>query len=202
MTNVITEGAKTNDGVKLLEELRNIRSLGSSSKRKRKNESDRDYIMRKANYTCTYCRKQFSKSKLSVVKKEPKLDHLPIMKNGVCACRDCANKKQFMTDKEFRIFFDNMKKEVRKEVFDNYPQIRKQVFEKYNYNCIYCLHEYGYMPEGKKLTIDHKIPVAKGGTNELGNLACACSDHNYDKRDLTTEEYFKKIEKRKKRQNN
>jgi 5-methylcytosine-specific restriction endonuclease McrA len=102
-----------------------------------------------------------------------------------------------MTDQQYRSLFVEMKKEVRQEVFENYHQIRKQVFKKYNHTCIYCLHEYGKMPEGRKLTIDHKIPVAKGGTNDLNNLACACKDHNSDKRDLTTEEYFKRIEKRK-----
>lgn len=186
-----------NEGTKLLEEFRNIKMLNANNKRKRKNESDREYILRIAKYTCSYCRKKFDKTKLSVVKKDPKSDHLSMIKNGVCACRECANKKQFMTDREFRIYFDNQKKEVRKEVFENYPEIRDQVFKKYNYNCIYCLHEYGFMPEGKKLTIDHKIPVSKGGTNSLNNLACACKDHNFDKKDLTTEQYFKKIEIRK-----
>lgn len=185
------------EGIKLLEELRNIRNLSLNSNRKRKNESDRDFIIRKSNYRCGYCRKQFPKNKLSVVKKDPTRDYLPVMKNGVCACRDCANKKQSMTDKEFRQFFDEQKKEVRQEVFENYPEISNMVFKKYNYTCIYCLHEYGSMEPGLKLTIDHKIPVAKGGTNNMNNLACACRDHNIDKRDLTTEEYFKIIEKRK-----
>jgi 5-methylcytosine-specific restriction endonuclease McrA len=184
-------------GQELLEELRNIRHLASNKFRKRKNESDRDFVIRKAGQRCAYCRNHFPKTKLSVVKKDPSKDYLPMIKNGVCACRDCANKKQSMTDYEFRSLFVEMKKEVRQEVFENYHQIRKQVFKKYNHTCIYCLHEYGRMPEGRKLTIDHKIPVAKGGTNDLNNLACACQDHNSDKRDLTTEEYFKRIEKRK-----
>jgi len=188
-------------GIELLEELRSIRSLSSNSNRKRKNESDRDFIIRKSGHRCSYCRQQYPKTKLSVVKKDPKKDYLPIFKNGICACRDCANKKQSMTDKEFRSFFDVQKKEVRQEVFENYTQIRKKVFQKYNHTCIYCLHEYGSMPIGRKLTIDHKIPVAKGGTNDLSNLACACREHNLDKRDLTTEEYFKKIERRKRADN-
>lgn len=33
------------------------------------------------------------------------------------------------------------------------------------------------------MTIDHKVPVSKGGSNKLSNLVGACAFCNHDKRD-------------------
>jgi 5-methylcytosine-specific restriction endonuclease McrA len=50
--------------------------------------------------------------------------------------------------------------------------------------CYYC----GCVIKGKK-TIDHKIPVVKGGTNDNENLVLACVHCNTQKNDKTEEEY-------------
>lgn len=50
--------------------------------------------------------------------------------------------------------------------------------------CYYC----GCEIKGKK-TIDHKIPVVKGGTNDNENLVLACVHCNTQKNDKTEEEY-------------
>ena len=39
-------------------------------------------------------------------------------------------------------------------------------------------------------TIDHKIPVSKGGNNALENLLLCCSNCNNDKSDLDYDEYI------------
>ena len=53
---------------------------------------------------------------------------------------------------------------------------RKQVLERSNYHCLCC---------GKKLelgdedcTIDHVIPLSRGGTNDIDNLVTLCFDCN------------------------
>lgn len=46
--------------------------------------------------------------------------------------------------------------------------------------CLYCgipLDKYG-------ASIDHLIPRAKGGTNDLDNLVLSCKDCNNDKKDM------------------
>lgn len=55
--------------------------------------------------------------------------------------------------------------------------LAKKIFEMYNYTCQYC---------GKKenLTIDHKIPLSKGGNNEEENMWVLCMGCNQKKRDL------------------
>lgn len=50
--------------------------------------------------------------------------------------------------------------------------------------CYYC----GCEIKGKK-TIDHKIPVVKGGTNDNENLVLSCFHCNTQKNDKTEEEY-------------
>lgn len=45
------------------------------------------------------------------------------------------------------------------------------------------------------LTIDHLIPVSKGGINEITNYIILCGSCNHLKDNLTLEEFTKKIEK-------
>ena len=59
--------------------------------------------------------------------------------------------------------------------------LRKEVFKRDNYTCVEC----GASKEdGATLHIDHKIPVSKGGTDELDNLQTLCSDCNLNKSDV------------------
>ena len=59
--------------------------------------------------------------------------------------------------------------------------MRHEVFKRDNYTCVEC----GARKEdGATLHIDHKIPVSKGGTDELDNLQTLCSDCNLNKSDV------------------
>ncbi len=66
---------------------------------------------------------------------------------------------------------------------DEWKRISKEVFERDNYTCQYC----GKI--GGKLEPDHIIPISKGGTSELNNLATTCQKCNRQKKDKTLDEF-------------
>lgn len=57
------------------------------------------------------------------------------------------------------------------------PKVRWLVFSRDGYRCRYC----GSRPPAVALVIDHRIPVALGGTDELSNLITSCEDCNSGK---------------------
>lgn len=58
--------------------------------------------------------------------------------------------------------------------------IRHEVFKKDNFRCVWC----GKNNTITSLEIDHIIPIAKGGTDELSNLRTLCVDCNRNRGDL------------------
>lgn len=61
--------------------------------------------------------------------------------------------------------------------------IRTVVFRRDNFTCTYC----GQF--GRRLECDHKIPVSRGGSNDLSNLTTACFDCNREKGARTLDEW-------------
>lgn len=59
-------------------------------------------------------------------------------------------------------------------------RLRYQVFQRDKHTCQYC----GRKPPEVRLEVDHRIPVSKGGTDDLDNLITACEDCNRGKGDL------------------
>lgn len=53
--------------------------------------------------------------------------------------------------------------------------LRSQVFERDDYTCTYC------SDRGGRLECDHKVPLARGGSNDLENLTTACFACNRSK---------------------
>lgn len=60
---------------------------------------------------------------------------------------------------------NTIRKDLTKEIKE---QVKSAEF------CFYC----GKRTNPKNATIDHVVPVNQGGTNDLYNLVCACSDCN------------------------
>lgn len=60
---------------------------------------------------------------------------------------------------------------------------RWRIWERDNFTCHYC---------GKRqfLSVDHKVPVSLGGTDDDSNLLTACSKCNSKKNDKHYEEFF------------
>ncbi len=58
------------------------------------------------------------------------------------------------------------------------PEVRKYVFERDRYQCQSC----GKTKLETQLTIDHIIPLARGGQNDISNLQTLCCDCNQQKK--------------------
>ena len=56
--------------------------------------------------------------------------------------------------------------------------VRKYVLQRNNYQCQSC----GKQKTEAKLNIDHIIPLATGGTNDISNLQVLCSRCNQQKK--------------------
>lgn len=65
-------------------------------------------------------------------------------------------------------------------------EIREYLSEKFEHKCCYCGISQG---QGRKFEVEHIIPVSRGGTNRVSNLAWSCHECNQDKDNLTAEEY-------------
>jgi 5-methylcytosine-specific restriction endonuclease McrA len=61
---------------------------------------------------------------------------------------------------------------------------RQQLLHLSGRKCEYCLCLIDFIPD--PYTIEHIIPIAKGGTNEVDNLAIACFGCNLFKQNKTT----------------
>ena len=58
--------------------------------------------------------------------------------------------------------------------------------EEYNYRCAYC----GCKLNSDTITVDHQIPLIRGGTNYIDNLVPACQSCNSKKGTKTSGEYL------------
>lgn len=59
---------------------------------------------------------------------------------------------------------------------------RQQVYERDGHRCVACGSE-------EDLTLDHRIPKCRGGTNALENLQTMCSPCNQSKGDMMPDEW-------------
>ncbi len=69
------------------------------------------------------------------------------------------------------------------------PSNRKLIFERDGYKCHYC----GQKVDETNATLDHKIPISKGGNNSKENLVTCCHECNSIKSGKTLEEVAPKL---------
>lgn len=88
----------------------------------------------------------------------------------------------FIGDAEIIILpIDKIKPKTKRQRTRIPRGLRHEVFKRDNYTCVEC----GARKEdGATLHVDHKIPVSKGGTDELDNLQTLCSKCNLNKSDV------------------
>jgi len=111
-------------------------------------------------------------------------------------CDDCVNKKLSDKFNDFNIklthditpiiLFKSSSSDKRSK---SYPRIK--VFRRDNFTCQYCLKNQSDEPF-MKLTVDHFIPLAFGGSNFMSNLVTACWECHKYKSDIlfnSIEEY-------------
>lgn len=92
---------------------------------------------------------------------------------------------------------ETLRKERRDKFFDKTPrtfiprEVRREVARRDNYACVYC--GVSCNAPYAKCAVDHVLPLARGGTNELSNLALSCRDCNAKKgtKILTRGVFFK-----------
>lgn len=64
--------------------------------------------------------------------------------------------------------------------------------KQYDWQCAYC----GCTLTPETVTVDHKIPVSRGGSSNIENIAPACGRCNSSKRAATAEEYMIRLGKK------
>ena len=64
-------------------------------------------------------------------------------------------------------------------------ETRRKMWERENRRCGYCGMKIGF----GEVTIDHKIPLSKGGPDCADNMVCSCRGCNLFKGDKTIEEF-------------
>lgn len=109
----------------------------------------------------------------------------PLFENAIIVDQDWRpqeNVKHF-TDEQLAILgvADNRIKRVK--IGSN---IRQQVYEKGGGVCAICGRPVNY----EQFTIDHIVPIARGGTNEISNFQIACNVCNKLKADSLDSEYI------------
>lgn len=68
---------------------------------------------------------------------------------------------------------------------------KETVYKMYDGKCALC----GCPVSKENMTIDHKIPLSMGGTNEIKNLQLTCWSCNQAKANLAMGEFLEKIRK-------
>lgn len=64
------------------------------------------------------------------------------------------------------------------------------------FRCVYCGYE-GTILKTYHLTVDHKTPVSRGGTDAIANLQATCVACSAEKGDRTDREYLRYLAGRK-----
>lgn len=68
---------------------------------------------------------------------------------------------------------------------------RENVHKNSNYECVYCHKSLEQMKIDNDYTLDHKIPIKKGGNNNEDNLVISCRSCNSKKGTKTYNQYIK-----------
>ena len=105
----------------------------------------------------------------------------------------CASYYYIDTDMADEAPEENKKKPGPKRKRTKYKafsmQKRQEVYLKTEGHCYLCGEFVGF----DSFEVEHKIPLSKGGTNELDNLFCACHCCNAIKHDIYPEDFMEKI---------
>lgn len=68
-------------------------------------------------------------------------------------------------------------------------EMRDEIYNRYNGRCAIC----GNCVKREKMTIDHKIPLSKGGSHHFSNLQLCCLRCNRAKQDMTMDNFLRRV---------
>jgi len=77
-----------------------------------------------------------------------------------------------------------------KIIYEFPPEIKEEIFNRDGYKCVICGKG---KEDGVEIHADHKIPLDKGGTNNIENGQTLCSEHNLLKKNYSQTEFGKKF---------
>jgi len=134
---------------------------------------------------CVFCKESIHSS-------EPR-----VVKNELCICITCCIDLlepiytcdyTGITHLTFKHLLTTSFNRKKRGAIKNYKAILNSLLHKYKFKCVNC--------ESKNnLTIDHIIPVSKGGTDDYSNLQILCKSCNSSKGNKTEDEWISAITK-------
>lgn len=73
-----------------------------------------------------------------------------------------------------------------------YDKVRRRLADDQDWRCYYCQEEMTvtFTSDGTLATIEHKLPLSRGGSWKRFNLVCACRSCNRRKGHMTSEEFM------------
>lgn len=87
--------------------------------------------------------------------------------------------------RHLQVAADTRRRNARRKANGIYKISKKELLKLSYSPCFYC-------GATERITIDHVVAIARGGTDSIGNLVPACKSCNSQKRDLTITEWRKK----------
>jgi hypothetical protein len=84
-----------------------------------------------------------------------------------------------------------MKRSVTRKRSPRTTRRREKIIAAHDSQCVYCGTEVGTgrVSPGKRIALDHAIPLSRGGPDSWANLVCACFTCDHAKGPLTAEEF-------------
>lgn len=97
---------------------------------------------------------------------------------------EMSERKTF-TDEQLKVLGITNKKSAARKIFSKNARIN--LYESANHNCRICGKPLAY----NEMTIDHIVPLSRGGKNTYDNLRCVCEDCNKIKGNRLDDEMYK-----------
>lgn len=167
-------------------DLRKREQIANSPELQRKaKERSARYYREHQEETIAKVRAYAQENRDKILEKSKEYWHTKVNKEAYNARRQESRTKRYREDAEFR---EKRKREGRHSAKTRKARLRgsegsyslrewEDLCEKYNYTCLRC----GASGSDVCLTIDHVIPVSKGGSNTIDNLQPLCGSCNSKK---------------------
>ena len=100
--------------------------------------------------------------------------------NFMRKCHEFWRNDEFVYSREIHSYAEPLKKTIKKERQKMTRRLRFTILKRDGYKCKLC----GSDSRTTSLTVDHIIPISKGGKTEFQNLQCLCFECNSGKSNI------------------